>query len=323
MHADVRTVANTFGKKALPLFLPIMLLRLPFLMRNYDTLLLGDGVLAILGAFVKKILPHKRVVCIIHGLDITYENSLYQNFWVQKFLPTLDTYITVGNYTSALCAEKGLAPDKTHFVPNGIDPEKFNHTQTTKEDLWAIIGDEHRNKKIILTSGRLARRKGVAWFIHNVLPTLPENTLYIIAGDGPDKENIKNALTEAEQSERVCMLGYVSDAVRETLFHHADIFVQPNITVQGDVEGFGISVLEAAASGIPVIAADLEGLRDAITEGENGFKIESENQNAWQKKVTEVLSDNFDRKNFGQSASRYTTQNSSWNHITKLYSEKL
>ena len=73
------------------------------------------------------------------------------------------------------------------------------------------------------------------------------------------------------------MLGYVTDETRDILFNTCDVFVQPNIKVAGDMEGFGISVIEAASCEIPVIASNIEGLKDAIKDGQNGFLVESGN----------------------------------------------
>jgi len=322
-HCDIRTIANPYGKKALPFFLPLILVRLTYLMRDYDTLLLGDGVLAVLGAYIARIMPNKKIVCIIHGLDVTYGSSIYQGLWVQRFLPMIDHFIAVGNYSRDLCIAKGLAPHKITFVPNGVDPVRFVESDTTKEDLWSIIGEQYRNKKVILTSGRLARRKGVAWFVENVLKNLPREMIYVVAGDGPDRDNIHEAVVDHDLEDRVILLGYVSDQERLILFHTCDIFVQANISVHGDVEGFGLTPVEAAVSGIPVLAANLEGLKDAIIDGENGFSLASGDSQVWQSKVLEVLSDDFDRVAFGQKASDYTAAHYSWDHVAQLYTHHL
>ncbi len=318
-YCDVRTIANPFGKKALVIFLPLMLLRLMYLMRDYDTLLLGDGVLAVLGAHVKKSMPDKKVVCIIHGLDVTFPQAIYQGFWVQKFVPTMDRIIAVSSYSRMLCVDKGLDPNKVSFVPNGVHPDDFAHADISKDALWNVIGAQHRGKRIILTSGRLARRKGVAWFITHVLRELPEDFVYVVSGDGPDRDAIHEAIDASHLHDRVVMLGYVTDDVRLMLFHTCDLFVQPNVPVEGDVEGFGLTPIEASASGLLVLASDLEGLKDAIIDGENGFSLPSGDAHAWRSKVLEVLDGDFDRVGFGRRASSYTSEHFSWDRIARLY----
>jgi phosphatidyl-myo-inositol dimannoside synthase len=58
-----------------------------------------------------------------------------------------------------------------------------------------------------------------------------------------------------------------------TCYAAADLFVMPNIPVEGDMEGFGIVLLEANRAGVPAVASDLEGIRDVIEPGENGYRV--------------------------------------------------
>ena len=316
--AQVRIIANKKGKQFLPFFLPYVIVKSVIIARNYDAILLGDGVLGIVGWFVK-LFYKKPVICVVHGLDLTYKNSFYQSVWVNKFLKNnIDKFIAVGNETVRVAKEKGISEEKLVFIPNGIDTEKFigNYSRV---DLEKIIGEKVENKKFILASGRLAKRKGVAWFVRNVMPKLPENVIYIIAGDGSDRKNIENAIQETGLGSRVKLLGYVSDEDRNILFNICDLFVQPNIKVSEDMEGFGISVIEAGSCKIPVIASNLEGLKDAIIDGENGFLIESENADAWISKINELLlNDNF-HKEFGEKARQYIIDNFRWEMIARKY----
>jgi phosphatidylinositol alpha-1,6-mannosyltransferase len=155
------------------------------------------------------------------------------------------------------------------------------------------------------------------------MPKLPENYIYVIAGDGADKNNIEEAIKKNDLSTRVKMLGYVSDDVRDILFNTCDIFVQPNIKVPGDMEGFGISVIEAASCQIPVIASDIEGLRDAIKDGQNGFLVDSGNAEAWVDKIKELLLNDEYRKSFGEKARQFVVNNYTWDKISRKYLEEI
>ena len=327
--AEVKIIANKRGRKFLPLFAPYALAKALFLLPKYDIVLLGDGTLALLG-WVIKLFSKKPVATVLHGLDINWNSSslgvwyekaligLYQNFWTKVFLPKFDKYFAVGNETIRVGVAHGLDEKKFVFIPNGVDTEKY-FAPHSREELVKILGIDLANKKVILTSGRLARRKGVAWFIRNVLPKLDRNVIYVVAGDGPDKQNISDAINETNQTDRVIALGKVTDEVRDILFNTCDIFVQPNIKIAGDMEGFGISVIEAASCQIPVIASDLEGLKDAIKDGQNGFLVEPENVEAWVSKIKEVLADDELQKTFGEKARQYIRDNYTWERVAKLY----
>jgi phosphatidylinositol alpha-1,6-mannosyltransferase len=144
---------------------------------------------------------------------------------------------------------------------------------------------------LLLTLGRLVRRKGVLWFVSNVLPKLPANVVYLVAGDGEDMAPLRAAVARLGLTDRVVLLGQVDDAERETLMRGADLFVQPNVTVPGDMEGFGLVVVEAAMRGTPVVAAALEGILDAVVDGRTGTLLPSADVDAWVTAVTELTAD--------------------------------
>ncbi len=331
--AEVNVIANRRGRKFLPIFAPYALLRALFILRNYDVVLLGDANISIIAWFLK-IFSKKPIVCVIHGLDINYGSTslgvwyekllifFHQKLWTKIFLKKIDKLIAVGNETAKVAIQKGIAPEKIVFVPNGVDTEK-NLVAATHQDLEKILGENLENKKIILTSGRLAKRKGVAWFIENVLPKLPENIIYAVAGSGPDKENIVSVIQKTNLVSRVKMLGYIPDEQRNILFNTCDLFIQPNIKVEGDMEGFGISVIEAAACRLIVIASRLEGLRDAVKDGQNGFLIEPFDAEGYVRKINELLSADSYRKEFGEKARQFVIENYSWEKIAQKYLEEI
>lgn len=319
--AEVELIANKRGKNFLPLFLPYALLRGLFLLRKHDVLLLGDGVLGIVGWFLK-LFYKKPAVCVVHALDLTYKMALYQKLWVGFFIKKLDKIIAVGNEAIRIGMGKEIPENKFVFIPNGVDAGKYIGNYS-KNDLEKIIGEKLENKNVILTSGRLVKRKGVAWFIENVMPKLGENIIYAVAGDGPDRENIKRAAEKNNLQGRVKIFGYVNDEARNILFNTCNLFIQPNIKVPGDAEGFGISVIEAASCKLPVIASKLEGLQDAIKDGRNGFLIEPYDIDGYVRKINELLADDNFRKEFGEKARQFVIENYSWDKIAKRYLEEI
>ena len=100
----------------------------------------------------------------MHGLDITYPNRLYQALWVKIFLKKIDRLIAVGNETIRQGVRRGIPVAKFSFVPNGVAvPEQL--PKYSKKDLEKLIG-RNLPGKVLLTVGRLVKRKGLAWFIN-------------------------------------------------------------------------------------------------------------------------------------------------------------
>jgi phosphatidylinositol alpha-1,6-mannosyltransferase len=325
--AKVKLIANK-KRWLIPFFLLYASVLAVFSAKKYDVVLLGSCILGNVGWLVKK-LTKKSVIAVAHGLDLTYKNTLYQKFWIKIFIPSLDQLIAVGNETICQGVSRGIPKNKFTFIPNGVDTEKFFASASrlggphSREELEKIFGINLADKSVLLTSGRLAKRKGVAWFIRNVIHKFPKNVLYIVAGAGPDRKNIESAIEETGSSDRVKLLGYVSDETRNILFNTADLFIQPNIRVEGDMEGFGISVIEAASCELPVIASRLEGLQDAIQDGENGILVETENSEAFVFIITELMNDKPRLKNLGKQARQYVINNYTWENIARLYLKAL
>jgi phosphatidyl-myo-inositol dimannoside synthase len=150
-----------------------------------------------------------------------------------------------------------------------------------------------------------------------------QNILYLVSGDGADKENILTAIHESGMKHRVRLLGFMDAHARELLLNTCDIFVQPNIRVPGDMEGFGISVIEAVSCELPVVASRLEGLQDAIADRESGYLVEPENPQAFKDIIQTLLSDDAKRQSFGQHARRYIVTHFDWSVISQKYLETL
>lgn len=89
------------------------------------------------------------------------------------------------------------------------------------------------------------------------------------------------------------------------------------------MEGFGLVAIEAASAKLPVIASNIEGLKDAIKEGQNGFLIEPYDSESYARKINELLADDDFRKNFGEKARNFIIDNYSWGKISKRYLEEI
>lgn len=319
---EVKTIANTSGKKYLPIFFPKALFQALREAKNYDVILLGDGVLAPIG-WILKLMTGKPVVSILHGLDITYPLFLYQSLWVGFFLKRLDRLIAVSRHTREIAIEYGIPEGKVSVIPNGVEDPPDIGIHYVRVDLANYLGIDITGKKILTTIGRLTKRKGVAWFTEFVLPQLPENFLYVVAGSGGEKSSIIAAAKKAGVTERLKLLGIVPDEIKMMLHRTVDLFIQPNISVQGDMEGFGIAVIEATLAGLPVIASRIEGLKDAIIDGETGIFVESKDAEGFRNAIITLLGNDESYRAWKLSATKSTEEHFHWNAISKRYGELL
>ena len=108
------------------------------------------------------------------------------------------------------------------------------------------------------------------------------------------------------------------------MLNTAELVVAPNVKIHGSSEGFGINVIEAGACERVVVASELEGLKDAIQDGQNGFLVESGNAEKWTQKIEAIFAAGEDfRKQFGIRAAQFVKDNYSWDKIAGRYLEEL
>jgi phosphatidylinositol alpha-1,6-mannosyltransferase len=106
-----------------------------------------------------------------------------------------------------------------------------------------------------------------------------------------------------------------------TLYRGGDLFIMPNIHVPGDIEGFGVVMLEAGLCGMPVLAADLEGIRDVIREGENGYLLPTRGATLFVNSILRYRDDRAALAEASSAAARYTGRTFSWAGIADRFVE--
>jgi phosphatidyl-myo-inositol dimannoside synthase len=267
---------------------------------------IGDPALAPLGRLAKLLdIP----VCVtVHGLDVTFPHPLYQ-FWLRIFLRNFDAYICISAAARSEAIARGVPGSRAHIVGAGVASPR-------------ALPASGRDADLLLFVGRLVRRKGLEWFVRAVLPRVAASRGRVrlaIIGAGPERRAILNAAVEAGVAERVEWLGAVSDEERTSWLARAPVCIAPNIHVPGDIEGYGIVVLEAAAAGCAVVAADLEGLRDALTDGEGGRLVASGDADAWSTAITELLEEPQLAANLGERARGWVRTDRDWETVCDRY----
>lgn len=121
---------------------------------------------------------------------------------------------------------------------------------------------------VITTIGRLVERKGIKFLVKAVSEIKDNNVKLIIIGEGPQKVEIQNFISQHKLSDRVMILGRVSEKEKKEILSLSDIFVLPSLH-----EGFGLVILEAMEYGLPVITTNHGGQTEIIEDQTNGFLI--------------------------------------------------
>lgn len=309
----------------------------------------NDGLMAILCAWIRQ---YKDVVLTasLHGLDVIFPNPIYQRL-VTSRLSKYDRLYAVSEATADECRQRNIAPEKVLFIPNGVKHSAAceHERQVTKEGLCKKLNLNLSSKNIIVTVGRSVKRKGYSWFIENVLSELDDtillivgpfddqasfseklidilpkrigNSINLLLGNPTDQVKLRKLKNDTDHGQRFHHCGRLSQGDMDEVLDSADLFVMPNIKVEGDFEGFGLVTLEANLRGLYVAAANLQGISDAIHHRKNGHLLPVSDAITWRKAIKSLLSKNSDLAKMGKNARNYAVDNFSWTKMAQAYYE--
>lgn len=147
-------------------------------------------------------------------------------------------------------------------IPNGIDPDLFSPA------VPPAPGIAHRRRLTILFLGRLEDRKGLGTLLdaYSLLRQVRADCQLVVVGDGPLRRGYQRRVEE-EGIPDVRFCGFVPEAAKPSYFTACDIYCAPNT----GKESFGVILLEAMASGKPVVATAIDGFRQVIKDGQEGL----------------------------------------------------
>jgi glycosyltransferase involved in cell wall biosynthesis len=201
-------------------------------------------------------------------------------------------FIAVSKFIRERLIERGFPSNRiiVHYI--GIDPNRFMPNE--RED----------HGRTILTVGRLVEKKGTEYLIRaiaGIQRKVPDVRLEIV-GDGPLRSSLEQLTTELGVSNLVVFRGTLSYDDIADVMKKASIFCLPSITAKdGDSEGMGLVLLEASASGKPVVGTLHGGIPEAVSDGENGFLVPERDVDALATCLILLLKNRQLRKQMGET----------------------
>jgi phosphatidylinositol alpha-1,6-mannosyltransferase len=250
--------------------------------RKHNIFIAGSGVTAPIALILKKVFNRPAVV-LVHGLDIIAENRIYQQFFVPA-IGKADVVIVNSQNTARLALAKGISKNRIKVLFPGVKlPDRpFKNNNFRKR-----YGVE--DKQILLSAGRIVPRKGIAEFLKFSFPDILNRcpkTVYIIIGEEPRNsikntgkylDKVKSIIQEKELKNHVMLLGHVDERTLSRAYYESDLFILPVRDIPGDIEGFGMVIIEAASYGLPTISFSSGGVRDAIHHQYSGILVKKNN----------------------------------------------
>lgn len=209
-----------------------------------------------------------RIVLTAHGTDVAYhrrggiKGRLYGAYMrLGSRMLRGSTTIANSRATAEVAAETGWRDARV--IPLATD-------------LRGPEPDGTHNGRLLFV-GRLVKRKGLGWFVREVLPLLPDDIEIDVAGTGWDEHELT-----ALDDPRVTNHGSLHGKTLVTAYRNALAVIIPNIEPKnGEFEGFGLVAPEAASCGAMVLAANCGGLTDAVIDGKTGTLLPAGHASAW------------------------------------------
>jgi phosphatidylinositol alpha-1,6-mannosyltransferase len=281
-YAPAQTEVKQSRIKPLPIFLLVTLWHAIRLSRRRrpQWVLAGSGLTAPI-AWLAARCSGGRAVVYLHGLDVIVPSRIYQWLWL-PFIRRCDMTLVNSANTAKLAVSRGVRSERLHILHPGtelpvLDPESALGFRRQFE-----LGQ----RPLLLSVGRLTQRKGLAEFVKNALPAIlkshPDTLLVVIGEDavdalhsraGSERERILAAAHRAGIGPSLRFLGRCDDGTLSAAYQACNVHIFPVLELSGDVEGFGMVALEAAAHGLPTVTFEVGGVPDAVEQGRTGSLV--------------------------------------------------
>lgn len=243
----------------------------------------------------------------------TLKEHLYlptsQQLWLQCYRIS-NRVIAVSEYSRNELAKKGIEKNKIRVVPNGVDVGRFYPGKSQVE----LPDWEHT----LLYVGPLVERKGLSYLIEamvDIVGEYPDSGL-VIVGSGSDRP-LRKLVNKYGLSSNVRFEGFVEDRDLPDYYRAADIFVLPSL-----LEGFGMVLIEAMASGLPVISTDTTAIPEVV--GDAGCLVSPKSSTQIAGAVSDSISknklDSMSKNSLYRARTKFTWE-SSTNQLLDEYTD--
>jgi len=234
-----------------------------------------------------------------------------------------DGVICVSNFTNKVMLELGILPKSSWVIPNGADDKVFfPDANRNSRFIFQKFGINSENKYFLLTVGNVTPRKGQEVVISAMPMILSEfpNAEYLMVGLPTDKDRLETLSKKLGVQDHIHFIGKCTQEELRSFYQNCDIFVMTSRKLaDGDFEGFGISVIEAALCQKPAIVSAGSGLEEAVVNGLTGICVPENDADKTAWAVIKLLRDTELRSAMSNHAYIRAKQSFTWKIIGQKY----
>ncbi len=262
----------------------------------------------------------KPLIYTPHGFFHNEKNSFFKkshNLFFKNRLKyatflTASTEMDYGSFNKL-----GISEDRIRVVPGGIEMSKFK--KPSQRNILAFKKKYDLSKKTLLYVGRVHESKGLQYVVEAIKNI--DCKLLIIGRDGGYVESLKKKIDILNIGDRVKFLGEVSDPVLITAYFSSEALI-----LFSEWEGFGLVVVEAMASNLPVVVSNRGSLPFLVKNRQNGLVVKYKNVNELERSIVQILNNKKVRKEL-ITAGKKTAQRFDWStvndNLEKIYHEAI
>jgi len=277
----------------------------PFLQGEaHDILHCHFGPNGELGIMLKSLGLAKRVVVTFHGYDVSRYVKKKRPGVYRRLFAEADLMMPVSDLWRERLFKVGAPPENVVVHRMGIDLQQLCFQERSRPGSGPVR---------LLTVGRLTEKKGIEYAVRAVASLRHvcelESVRYDIVGDGRLRAELERLVNELGLEKTVTLHGaQPHDVVRE-LMQESHVFLLPSVTAaDGDMEGIPVVLMEALASGLPVISTVHSGIPELIEDGVSGFLVAERDAEALAERVGYLLTHSDTWSEMGRAGRKYVEQ---------------
>ena len=224
-----------------------------------------------------------KIITTFHGYDLTKHVDQYGKGVYHELFMRGDLFLPVSCRWEKRLIELGCRKDKILHHRMGIDLKRHALSKRT-------FGEKKNIR--VLSVGRLVEKKGIEYGIRGIGKAINSypNIEYTIVGDGPLKEQLAGTIKSQQLEMHVKMVGAQVKEKVSCFMRNSDFLLCPSITARdGDQEGIPVVLMEAMASGLPVIGTFHSGIPELIIDGKTGVLVEERDGEGLAKKIKYLI----------------------------------
>jgi colanic acid/amylovoran biosynthesis glycosyltransferase len=262
--------------------------------QSYDIIHCHFGMYGLVGVDLRDLeLVQGKVVTSFHGMDIHVYPKLHGSQVYQRLFKQGDLFTVNSDFTGQRLVQLGCPAGKIAKLPVGLRTEQYSPaTNSARTDFVNI-----------LTVARLTEKKGLEYSIRAIAQLQPQfpQIRYSIVGDGDLKEPLQQLIQNLHASHYIHLLGSRNQVELRQIYAQTDIFVLASVTAaDGDMEGQGLVLQEAQASGIPVISTWHNGIPEGVLVEQSAFLVPEKDVSSLAEKIAYLITHPEQRQQMGQ-----------------------